>query len=252
MDKRRGLMSVITALVLSVAFALTGPAVAADLPWQTDLHTRYLALGDSLTAGQGAIPITNGYAYLLYRQGVFDIVPNTFFVNGAVPGMTSFEVLHYQLPQAVVFNPNVVTLTVGGNDLIKILGGADPNTVVTEFNLNLADILIGLCSDAVLESRSLEVYVGNVYSPPIESPIPGMTTEEVIMMFNYHLAGTVTAVDGAFAGLCSIEVADLFSEFQGRTGLLLIERNGAKPDEIHPTNAGHRAIRDAFLEAIDR
>jgi lysophospholipase L1-like esterase len=53
---------ILFALVFSLAMA--APAVA-DLPWQFDNNTRYMALGDSLVAGYGAVPATQGYVYLL-------------------------------------------------------------------------------------------------------------------------------------------------------------------------------------------
>ena len=31
----------------------------------------YVAMGDSVAAGEGAMPVTNGYAYQLYEQGTF-------------------------------------------------------------------------------------------------------------------------------------------------------------------------------------
>ena len=72
-----------------VVVLLLLPALAhAELPWQTDEHTRYMGMGDSLAAGFGAVPATHGYVYLLYQRGVFDTVPNTLFANAAVPGAT--------------------------------------------------------------------------------------------------------------------------------------------------------------------
>jgi len=44
-------------------------------------------------------------------------------------------------------------------------------------------------------------------------------------------------------------VADVFDAFQGRTGLLLIERHGANPAEVHPTNAGYRVMAEAVAAA---
>jgi hypothetical protein len=63
-------------------FVLTGilllPVVAHAEPyWFFENNTRYMALGDSLAAGYGAIPATQGYVYLLYQSGVFDTIPNT-------------------------------------------------------------------------------------------------------------------------------------------------------------------------------
>ena len=47
----------------------------------------------------------------------------------------------------------------------------------------------------------------------------------------------------------SVRVADVFDAFQGRTGLLLIERHGASAFEVHPTNAGYRVMAEAFAAA---
>ncbi len=205
-----------------------------------------MAMGDSLTAGYGAVPQTNGYAYLLYRTGTLDTVPNTLFTNAAVIKATSDDVLAYQVPQASFFMPDAVTLTVGGNDLVAILAGADPESVLAHFGENLSNILVGLCTG----SPGVRVYVGNLYTVPL--PIP-QDVDAVVNAFNTLVDYVVSQVNGAsqwFEWGCGIEVADLYSAFQGQTGLLLIERNHANPLEIHPTNAGHRAIADAFKEAL--
>ena len=46
-----------------------------------------------------------------------------------------------------------------------------------------------------------------------------------------------------------VRVADVFHAFQGRNGLLLIERHGADAFEVHPTNAGYRVMAAAFAAA---
>ena len=74
--------------------------------------------------------MTQGYAYLLYQQGTFDKLTNTIFADAGVPGATSADVLNFQVPQAVNdFQPKVVTISVGGDDLLEILGGAIPTDV---------------------------------------------------------------------------------------------------------------------------
>ena len=223
------------ALRLILVLALLPAAAArADVPWTFSDNTRYMALGDSLAAGYGALPATQGYAYLLYQQGVYDQATNTLFANAAVPGATSGDVLAYQVPQAVTrFQPTVVTLSAGGNDLLAILGGADPLQVIGQFQANLAQILCGL-RQALPQSR---LYVHNLYDvPEITANVPGGL--QAILGFNAVIAGVAQA--------CGASVADVYSAFAGRTGLLLIERNGAGQFEVHPTNAGYRAIADAF------
>jgi lysophospholipase L1-like esterase len=199
-------------------------------------NTKYLALGDSLAAGFGALPATHGYAYLLYLKGVYDKEINTSFANAAVPGATSSDVLTYQVPQAAIFRPHVITISVGGNDLLQILGGADPGEVLLQFQANLTGTLCGL-RDGLPQTR---VYIHNLYDiPEITETVPGGL--QALLAFNDIVAGV--------AQFCGATVADVFSAFQGRRGLLIIDRRNHEPLEVHPTNAGYRVIADAF-EAV--
>ena len=224
-------------ILLVVAVCMLAPAaVRAELPWQFDGHTRYMAMGDSLSAGYGAIPATEGFVYLLYRSGVFDTVPHTLFCNAGVPGATSSDVLAHQVPQAIKdFRPGVITLTVGGNDLVRIMDGADPATVMQEFQNNLVQIFLALRSAPELQGT--KIYIGNLYSIP---EIPA--SEVIVPIFNQIVAGV--------AANFGVTVADVYSAFQGKNGLLLVERNGADQLQIHPTNAGYRVMARAFEDII--
>lgn len=208
------------------------PLYSAELPWQFDQHTRFMVMGDSLGSGYGALPQTRGYAYQLYRSGRINGLTNTLFCNASVIGVTSADVLNNQIPQAYVFRPDVVTLTVGGNDLAKILAGANPDDVLFEFQNNLATILHHL----VIEMGAT-VYIANLY---VIDDIPG--AEMIIPIFNQIVAGV--------AGSYGVSVADIYSQFEGRQGLLLIDRQGATPLEIHPTNAGHTVIANTFADLM--
>jgi hypothetical protein len=47
-----------------------------------------------------------------------------------------------------------------------------------------------------------------------------------------------------------VKVADVYSQFLGdQRALLLINRPGADKFEVHPSDAGHRAIEPAFILA---
>lgn len=221
----------------AAALFLVSAFVRAEVPWTFSNNTRYLAIGDSLAAGFGAIPTTQGYAYLLYQGGTFDRLTNTIFANAAVPGATSAHVLAFQVPQAVnIFRPHVVTISVGGNDLLAILAGADPATTLANFQANLAQILGGLRAGL----PGALIIIGNQYDiPEITAFIPGAA--QIIDNFNAIIAGVAQAT-GA-------RVADVFGAFQGRTGLLLVERHGASAFEVHPTNAGYRVMAQAFAAA---
>jgi lysophospholipase L1-like esterase len=112
--------------------------VQAELPAAVpapEFPVRYVSLGDSLAAGFKAQPATQGFAYQLYLRQVFGSIPKTAFANIAIQGATSMEVLKYQLPQVQLLQPKAVTLSVGGNDLLRILGSDNPPAMVeTVFN----------------------------------------------------------------------------------------------------------------------
>lgn len=207
----------------------------AEPPWTLDHATRYMALGDSLAAGFGAVPATQGYVYLLYKGGVFDTLPNTLFSNAGVPGANSRHVLEHQVPLAIeAFRPDVLTLTVGGNDLLAILEGADPADVLDQFQENLFLILARLRAGL----PQAHLYVSNLYTVP---QIPG--ADEVVRHFN--------AVVAQVAAGFGVPVADVYAAFLGRRGLLLIERQGARPFEVHPTHSGYRVMAQAFRKVIE-
>jgi lysophospholipase L1-like esterase len=221
----------------AAALILVSSFAHAESPWTFSNNTRYLAMGDSLAAGYGAIPMTQGYAYLLYQGGTFDKVTNTTFANVGVPGATSANVFDFQVPEAVgIFQPQVVTISVGGNDLLQILKGVDPGIVMPAFEANLSKILGTLRTSL----PSAVIIIGNQYDiPEITASIPGGA--QIIDTFNEIIAGV--------ARVTNARVADVFHAFQGRKGLLLVERRRAEPSEVHPTNAGYRVMANAFAAA---
>jgi len=228
--------------VLFLVVLLTAPAAGAQYWVSFEDHTRYMALGDSLSAGYAAHPATQGFVYRLYQSGVIDNVNRTLFCDAGVPNAKSADVLAYQVPQVGLFFSDtgtpyrkVITLTVGGNDLLQILGGADPATVLTTFGGNLGAILGSL----VTTFPDARIYVANQYDPRLGVPNEALliaTTNQVIAQ-----------VVGLFP---SATVVDVFSAFDGRSGLLLVEKRGADQSQVHPTDAGYRVMAKAFADAI--
>ncbi len=239
-----GLVGTLTVLLLTSAPAALGQSWASF-----DDNTRYLALGDSLSAGYRAKPVTQGFVFRLYQRGVIDDLNNMLFCAAAVPAATSHHVLNYQIPQVPLFFQDtgqpyrkVVTLTVGGDDALSVLNpdgtvnlGAVPGMLQT-YGQNLFAILSAL----VNVPGDVRVYVGNVYDPKL--PIPG--GETIVALMNQVTAQVVSAFPD------KVVLVDIYSAFQGRSGLLLIEKHGAKPDEVHPTDAGYAVMADAFAAAL--
>jgi len=245
-----------------VAIALLAlPALARAEYWWVDArsHTRYMALGDSIAAGRGAMPQTNGYVYLLYRSGAIDDFSDTHLSNAAVSEATSENVLLHQLPQAlpgprrVGFRPDVITITAGGNDLLALLEHPDPTDprlieqVLSAFAENMLAIFTTICADPHL--RKARVFVSNQYAvPEIDEEIPGASF--VVQLLNETLA--------TVARRFRATIVDVHGAFENRRGLLQserhdrdhVERSGSDRFEVHPTDKGHQVIARAFRTAM--
>ena len=143
----------------------------------------------------------------------------------------------FQVPEAVdIFQPQVVTISVGGNDILQILKGVNPVTVLPAFEANLSQILGTLRTSL----PSALIIIGNQYDiPEITSRLPG----------GVQIIHALNAMIARVARVTNARVADVFHAFEGRNGLLLVERRGAEPFEVHPTNAGYRVMADAFAAA---
>lgn len=238
---------------LSLALLWLMPALAlAALP-DVDPTVRYMSLGDSLAAGYKAQPATAGYAYQLYLNRVFGNFRETVFDNAAVPGATSGDVLNYQLPEVALFHPTVVTMSVGGNDLLTLFGSPPPANeqvmgVVAQFGDNLGKILTRLCDELPTGGA---IYLHNLYTI---REIPG--ANDIVPLFNDAMADIVTEVkeqESCDSKGITIGLADVYSAFLGQQNLLLIERylkKGILTAEVHPTDKGYRVIEDAFRAVI--
>ncbi len=238
--------------LLFVLLVAAPAAVLAALP-AVQAPVRYMALGDSLAAGYKAMPATAGYAYQLYLGRAFGNIPDVVFDNASVPGARSSDVLNFQLPQAGLFLPNVVTMSVGGNDLLALLENPPitPEKVqaaLVVFAQNLGQILGGLCLGM---PPGGQIYLHTLYEIP---DIP--ETAFGVPAFNQTLNDVVNQMS-LFPGCTdkTLGVADVYHAFLGQKGLLLIERyqkKGIDVIEVHPTNKGHRVIEDRFRALLPR
>lgn len=77
---------------------------------------KYVALGDSLTAGVGSSNDNNTFPFIIAQK----LVRNNnevLLINLGEPGATTVEVISRQLSQAIKENPDYITLLIGINDM---------------------------------------------------------------------------------------------------------------------------------------
>jgi len=258
-------------LLLVAVFVFASATAMAQINFEKTGY--YLSLGDSVAAGEGALPVTHGFVYQLYDRGVFGRKQTMDFGNIAIKGVTSEEVLALQVPQAlcvqpprIAVAPSVVTLSTGANDFLVYMSSPqfDPGAIPY-----VADQIAGHVEDII----RLLVF-GNPYLPShcATGGIPGITVlvsnyyrfnhpdPGIDFLLNLALDSFDASMQNRIAGIqadilasgseARVGYVDTLSAMEGRTGLLLIEKrngfNGLFDFEIHPTNAGHKVIAAEF------
>lgn len=91
------------------------------LPADRDVPIRYVALGDSTVEGIGASAPALTYVRRLHAR-LREVYARAEVENLGVGGATSADVVKQQLPHAVERRPDLVTLSVGPNDITKRIG----------------------------------------------------------------------------------------------------------------------------------
>jgi hypothetical protein len=259
--KRR--ISVGCAWQFAIAFAavLMGPGLAlAQISFP--LTGYYVGLGDSVAAGTGAMPGTNGYVYRLYEGGVFGAKQETAFSNAALRGARSWELRDHQVPQVLCAEPaqrpTVVTITAGANDLFR--GDFDPvaiaGRVAQAIDLllnNSLPVIDPVTGDPCRPLEDVTILVSNYYSIPHPDPAVFAGLDALLQGFDQALhfwLGLVPVPAGS-----RVAIVDLYTPSVGRQGLVMLERRlgfpGPGPFDFdpHPTNLGHAFIAGEFAKA---
>ena len=268
-------MTVNSGRALLATALLLAPAIAQP---QINFQKRgyYLSMGDSVAAGEGALPVTHGFVYQLYDQGAFGTKQTLDFGNIAIKGATADEVQMFQVPQALCIQPpriavapSVITLTAGANDFFVYLAtnGLPPDPLTT-----IPTVADAIAAKVERILRSLVFGMPGLPAHCAGAGIPGIK----VMVFNYYsfdhpdpqvdalldlaLSAFSASVSARLAGIqadivssgrtAKVGFVDTFAAMDGRRGLLLIDKRlgftGGLQFEIHPTNAGHSVIATEF------
>lgn len=224
----------------------------------------YVALGDSVAAGEGALPVTAGYVYQLYGVGVFGRLPHTHFANIALRGARTWEMLEHQVPQVLCAEPTgrptIITITAGGNDFFR--GDFDipsiAQRVVESINylLNNTSTTHPVARQVLdpvthMPCRSVEgvrILVSNYYAIPHPDPAVAAQYDMALRGFDqalrFWLSMLVVPPDS------QVIYVDVYAATAGRRGLVR-GFDGSVPGvyNVHPTTLGHYVIAKAFADA---
>jgi acyl-CoA thioesterase I len=89
------------------------------------LAVRYLALGDSYTIGTGASSSTHSWPSIIAERLRRQTGQEVELTNPAVNGFTTLDLIRKELPEVRRLKPDLVTILIGVNDLVRERTPAD-------------------------------------------------------------------------------------------------------------------------------
>ena len=118
---RRRLAALIAAALAAGCVGTAPPgesrsAALRRLPAEPAAAVLYVALGDSTVDGEGASAPDRHYVGRHYER-LRAVYPSARLVNLGVGGATAADVLRWQLPKALELRPDLLTLSIGPNDI---------------------------------------------------------------------------------------------------------------------------------------
>jgi len=265
--------AVLALWLVGAIFASLASGAAAASP-----ATRvYIALGDSLAYGIGASDRTRtAYVPLLFQYFQQPRAENAHVLrNLSRPGETSDSFIvggQLALAVAAITDPTtdtrVVTLDIGGNDLLYLVAGppcqSDPGGALCQalvaeqlrkFAINYAVILAALSSALENDPGKETLFVMTYYNPyggtghPYEPFADGVLLGSDLVIDCSAPAGDprvglndLIACIGAASGAV---VADVYPAFGDRA----LELTHIARGDIHPNDAGHAVIAQTFIAA---
>ena len=263
-----------TALAAGLA-ALAMAAGLAAAPAQAGDKTKYIALGDSYAAGQGAGPYQDDTCYRsenTYSELAADVKDIRLVRNAACSGKTTQEVVSTQLRQ-LNRSTELVTITAGGNNLgfgtiVTSCGSAEPALVAAcgEASATAAGKISSgqLAGEVAAMIRSVQAAAPNAkivvtgyprLFDPVEAthPMASFIAQATLLAdgLNWSLANAAEATDTKKHRVQFVDVRDAFAGHGIYSEVPWI--NGAIPaspaDSFHPNAEGYEAYYTALSKA---
>jgi lysophospholipase L1-like esterase len=223
--------AVVAGCVASTPLRESPPGALRLLPAEPAASVLYVALGDSTVEGVGASSPARNYVGQLHER-LSAVYPRVRVVNLGVGGATASRVLSRQLPRAIKLRPDLVTLSVGPND---ITGKRDLESYARDIDAILR-ILTGQTGAVVVVNLIPDLTV----TPRFRGTEIEARLRERVVAFNEILALQARGY-GA-------EVVDLYSasqhEVPSRPDLI-------GPDRYHPSDDGYARWAELMWTGIE-
>lgn len=200
-----------------------GPSIGS---WNAGLWSRYVAMGDSFTSGIGdPEPLSpggmRGWADRIAEE-LSEGRPDFRYANLAVSGLLLREILDRQLGPAIALQPDLVTLSAGGNDIV--FRRSDPDRLAATL-----DAAVGRLSAT---GATIVLFTGPDWG---DTPLLGHNRGRVAV-YNENIRTIAMRHHGV--------IADLWALRQ------LSDPRMWDPDRLHFSPMGHHTIAAMVLESL--
>jgi lysophospholipase L1-like esterase len=191
-------------------------------PW-----TRFVAIGDSFTEGIGDPEPASPGGHRGWADRVAEVLSGSVedfaYANLAIRGRLLQQILDEQVEAAVELRPDLVSISAGGNDLIR--PGTDPDEIAARFETGLAR----------LSSEGATVLMFN--GPDIGmTPVLGRVRGKVAI-YNENLRYLAKKYDAVVADMWALR------ELQ--------DPQMWAPDRLHFSAIGHHTVARMVLDALN-
>lgn len=186
----------------------------------------FVIMGDSAAAGTGDADrngALRGWGYYLAQHFNQPLV----YANLSRPGAQSGEVFIDQLPKALVLEPTLTAVIVGGNDALR--NGFSPDVLRQNLRQTLKQ----------LREVGSEILLLQLHEPTSIAPLPKTLGKVLNRRINF--VNAVTRAVGAEFGAHILAVRDIPGVY---------DRNRWHVDRMHPSKFGHQILAQNFREIL--
>lgn len=191
-------------------------------PWR-----RYVAIGDSFTEGVGDDDENSPHGVRGWADRVAEVLSETAedfaYANLAVRGKLIGQIINEQLDAAVALRPDLVTISAGGNDVIR--PGTDPDEITGQFETAVARLSAN--------GATVVVFTGiDVNFTPVFRPFRGK-----VAIYNENIRAVAEKYDCIVAdqwALKSVQDTRFFAA-----------------DRLHMNALGHHEVARMVLRALN-
>jgi lysophospholipase L1-like esterase len=222
----------------------------------------YVALGDSLTQGVGDTTNQGGFVPLVAQSLTNEEGYEVAAQNFGVAGNTSNQILKRMKEQDEIADAlskaDLMTLTVGGNDLRKVILDNITSLKISTFkkpSVAYSKRLVEIIELARKDNPDLPIYVLGIYNP-FYLNFPEMTDMQTIVdNWNQTTQDTIAKFDKVYF----VPINDLlYQGIDGQEGIVQTSGDEKKiindalyqEDNFHPNNTGYEIMKRAVLEKI--